>query len=102
MVQSHLSVVCGLWVMGDISGSRQSWVAVAVPQQHFSVKSRSCTERGESPAMPLESPWVSAAKVLSKGTGGRHAEGTILPLALERRREIPLNSNEKAADLDGA
>lgn len=88
--------------MGDISGSRQSWVAVAVPQQHFSAKLRSRTERGESPAVLLESLGVSAAKVLSRGAGGRHVERSILPLALQRRREILLNTNEKAADLDGA
>lgn len=73
MVQSHLSALCGLWAMGDVSGSRRSWVAVAVPQQHFSAKSGSRAEGGEPPAMPLESPWVSAAKVLSGGPGGRRA-----------------------------
>ena len=77
-------------------------MAVAVPQQHFSVKPGSCAARGEPPAMPLERPRVSAAKVLSRGTGGRCAEGSILLLTLERRRERLLNSNEKAAGLDGA
>lgn len=54
--------------MGDTSGSRQSWLAVEVPQQCFSAKSRSHKERGECPAMLLDSGWVSAAKVLSRGT----------------------------------
>lgn len=62
--------VCQLFVV-ESNGwplRKQSWVAVAVPQQCFSAKPRSHMEWEECPAMLLESGWVSAAKIFSRGT----------------------------------